>query len=121
MLLVTSTFVVLQFAAQGLFLLIVIALSIGFGLDDVVTAQVSQAINTVWISVGFGIGWKILPNVPTRHELPKGQSIWTEGFKQIWRTTKGINKHYPGGLRWFLLATVFAEAGMIIFVEHVFV
>lgn len=43
--------------------------------------------------------------------MPDHHSLWTEGFKQVWRTARSINKHYPHGLRWFLLATVFAEAG----------
>lgn len=89
---VTSTFVMIQFSAQALFLIVVIAVSGGIGLNDVETGQVSQAINVVWISIGFFCGWKILPSRPSRHELPEHHSIWTEGFKQIWRTAKSINR-----------------------------
>lgn len=89
--------------------MIVIAASFGF--NSVHTAQLSQGINVVWISIGFFIGWKILPDVPSRHKMQEGHSLWTEGFKQVWKTSKSINRNYPHGLRWFLLATVFAEAG----------
>lgn len=65
----------------------------------------------VWIMVGFFFGWKMLPSRGARHELPEHHSVWTEGFKEVWRTTKSINRSYPHGLRWFLLAVVFAEAG----------
>jgi MFS-type transporter involved in bile tolerance (Atg22 family) len=107
----TSSFVMLQFGAQALFLVVVIAFSVGISLNDVQTGQCSQAINVVWISIGFYFGWKTLPSRPSRHELQEGHNIWTEGFKDVWRTAKKINRKYPHGLRWFLLATVFAEAG----------
>jgi len=88
----TSSFVMLQFSAQSLFLVVVIAISGGIGLNDVQTGQLSQAINVVWISIGFYFGWKMLPSRPSRHDLPAHHSVWTEGFKQVWRTTKSINR-----------------------------
>lgn len=88
----TSSFVMLQFGAQSLFLVVVIAISGGIGLNDVQTGQLSQAINVVWISIGFFFGWKMLPSRPSRHDLPEHHSVWTEGFKQVWRTTKSIKR-----------------------------
>jgi len=83
----------LQFSAQALFLIVVIALSGGIGLDDVRTGMLSQAINVVWIFIGFFFGWKVLPSRPSRHELPDHHNIWTEGFKEVWRTAKSINRY----------------------------
>lgn len=104
-------FVMMQFSAQALFLILVIAIAFPFGLNDVRTAQLSQGINVVWISIGFFFGWKILPDVPSRHERHKGHSLWMEGFKQVWKTSKSINRNYPHGLRWFFLGTIFGDAG----------
>jgi MFS-type transporter involved in bile tolerance (Atg22 family) len=101
----------MQFTAQALFLLLVVVIAIVFGFNDVHMAQLSQGINVVWISIGFYIGWKMLPDVPSRHKMHESHSLWTEGFKQVWRTTKSINRNYPHGLRWFLLASIFFEAG----------
>jgi MFS-type transporter involved in bile tolerance (Atg22 family) len=108
---VASTFTMMQFSAQALYLVLVFGIAIVFDFDNVNTAQLSQGINVLWISIGFFIGWKMLPDVPSRHELQEGHSIWTEGFTQIWHTSISINRNYPHGLRWFLLSTVFAEAG----------
>ena len=51
-----------------------------------------------------------MPEAPATHVLPPGSSLWTIGFKQTYHTAKSIWCHYKAGLRWFLLATVFAEA-----------
>eukprot|EP00586_Coscinodiscus_wailesii_P001508 CAMPEP_0172483266 /NCGR_PEP_ID=MMETSP1066-20121228/10178_1 /TAXON_ID=671091 /ORGANISM="Coscinodiscus wailesii, Strain CCMP2513" /LENGTH=563 /DNA_ID=CAMNT_0013247025 /DNA_START=102 /DNA_END=1793 /DNA_ORIENTATION=+ len=107
----TATFTMLQFGTHAMFLLIMVVISTLAKLDDVLTAQVSQCLDTVWILLFFSYAWRMLPHVPPLHELPEGKSILTVGFAQIWRTTKGINAHYGGGLRWFLLAVVFGGAG----------
>lgn len=86
----------LQFGAQALFLLVIIAVSIGIGLNDVQTGMCSQAINVVWISIGFYFGWRVLPSRPSRHELPEGHNIWTEGFKDVWRTAVKITRYEAG-------------------------
>lgn len=107
----SSKFTMIQFLAQLLFLLLVGVLSTGLSLkDNVVTAQVSQGVNVLWVSVFFGWGWKCMPTAPARHELEEGHSLWLEGFRQNWKTISKINKEYKNGLRWFLLATTFAEA-----------
>ena len=105
-----AIFTMVQFGAQSAFLIVVIAVGIAAGLDDVATAQVGQAINTVWSSVAFFIGWRLLPNMPARRVVPEGHSLLAEGFRQIFRTAKHINKEYNHGLKWFLLAVIFAEA-----------
>jgi MFS-type transporter involved in bile tolerance (Atg22 family) len=106
----TATFTMAQFGAQSSFLIVVIGISLALGLGDVATAQVSQGINSVWVAVGFSLGWNYLPSVGINHTLPEGRSLLTQGFVQNWKTAKRINKHYARGLRWFLFAIVFAEA-----------
>jgi hypothetical protein len=106
----SSRFTCMQFGAQSSFLIVVIAISLGLGTTDVQTGQISQGINTVWITIFFCWGWKVMSTAPANHVLPEGHSLLTEGFKQNWQTAKNINRHYNHGLRWFLLAVVFAEA-----------
>jgi len=59
------------------------------------------------------LGWRLFPwKVPINRELTPGKSLWTEGFRQNWRTIKGLFR--PGEskpLRYYFLALVFAEAG----------
>ena len=107
----TAKFQMIGFAAQAAFLIVVVVLSTAFEWDDVFTAHISQAINVVWVGGAFYVGWKLLPSAAARHTLPEHRSLLTAGFVQIWQTTKKINRHYGRGLRWFLLAVVFADAG----------
>ena len=86
----TSKFVMLQFSAQALFLVLIIGLSLALKLNDVLTAQVSQGIDVVLLIIGFTIAWRIMPKVPKRHELPSGRSLITAGFVQNWKTLIGI-------------------------------
>ena len=82
----------------------------GFGWDDVRTAQVSQAINAVQISFSFYLGWRLLAKTPASHSLPDGNHLLLQGFTQNWATAKMIQRDYKKGMRWFLLALCFAEA-----------
>jgi MFS-type transporter involved in bile tolerance (Atg22 family) len=98
------------FGTQIAFVIAVVAFALAFGLDDVGTAQLSQGINTIWSSIGFWVGWKLFPHVPPNHVLPEGRSLISIGFVQVYQTAKNINREYSHGLRWFLLAVVFAES-----------
>merc|ERR1711915_216693 len=40
-----------------------------------------------------------------------GKSLWTEGFRQNWRTIQGLFHPEAKALRYYFLALVFAEAG----------
>jgi MFS-type transporter involved in bile tolerance (Atg22 family) len=104
-----------QFGTEICFLIVVIALALAFGLDDVGTAQLGQGVNTVWSSIAFWLGWRLLPHVPANHTLPEGRSLVTIGFVQTYQTAKNINQKYKHGLRWFLLAVVFSEAAVTAF------
>jgi UMF1 family MFS transporter len=108
----TKWFVFLNFSAQCCFLIAVIAVSFGFGLDYVRTGQFSQILCTICLVIFLGWGWKLNPHRPAVRKLPKDRkSIVCEAFLQNWRTLKLINRQYNKGLKWFLLATAFAEAG----------
>lgn len=108
----TSKFTITQFSSQATFLLLITALSIIFDLGDVVAAQMSQAINSVWISICFYFGWRLMEAVPARRVLPEGTSLFTQGFLQTAKTVRDINKFYKKGTRWYFLALTFAEAGV---------
>jgi len=99
-----------QFTSQFIFLIVVVAISYAADLNDVVTGQLSQAINCAWSSIFFYLGWKLLPSVPTRHELAEGERLLTQGFKQVYRTAVRINKEQKRGLRWYFLALTFSES-----------
>lgn len=105
-------FTMTQFGAQSAFLILIIGIAYGAGLNDVQTGHVSQAVNVIWISIAFYAGWKLMPSVDSKNKLPLGQSLWTAGFKQNFRTMANIHKHYNRGLFRFLLAVVFAEASV---------
>lgn len=120
---------------QLFFLVVVIALSIAFGLGDVTTAQVGQGLCLAWYLPGFYLGWSRLPKVPAARSwndsmengeegrsdagdnttTKKKPKLLTIGFLQNWNTVKRINLNYRNSLRWFLLACVFGEAAATAF------
>jgi hypothetical protein len=102
--------------SQSAFLIVVIALSLAFGLDDVGTAQMSQGINCLWTGTFLWLGWRLMNKVPANNQLPEGHSLLTEGFVQVYKTGKNINSEYKRGLRWFFLALIFAEAAANAFI-----
>jgi len=112
----TATWMMSQFGSQITFLLLVIILGMAGSLDDVTTAQFSQCLNAVWSIAAFCIGWYYMPNAPAARQLETGSSgccsLFTHGFVQIFRTVRDINKSYKKGLRWYLLALVFAESAV---------
>lgn len=113
----TATWTASQFAAQAAFGVVVgvVAGIIFWKYDvsqqDVVTAQISQAINVVSSVCLFTLGWKKFPAVPRNRELPPGHSILTEGFKQNWKTIKCLAQTNSRKTLLYFLAVVFAEAG----------
>jgi MFS-type transporter involved in bile tolerance (Atg22 family) len=100
-----------QFTSQVSFLLLITVISIVFGLKAVVAAQVSQAVDAVFSGVFFYYSWKLMEEVPARHVLKEGKSLLTEGFVQVARTVRDINRSHKKGTRWFFLAVTCAEAG----------
>jgi MFS-type transporter involved in bile tolerance (Atg22 family) len=106
----TAIFTQSQFLSQALFNIVVIGISVGFSMDTVVTGMAGQVVCVAWGVVFFPWGWRMLPARPARHTLQEGQWMLTAGFTQNWRTTKAIWVRYRKGLKWYLLALIFAEA-----------
>ena len=100
-----------QYFSQLSFLLVITIISIVFGLKAVVAAQVSQAVDAVFSGVFFYFSWKLMEEVPARHVLQEGKLLLSEGFVQVTRTVRDINRSYKKGTRWFFLAVTCAEAG----------
>jgi len=98
---------------EFVYLIFVIVISIIFHLDDLVTAQVGQGVSAFAILLTLGYGWSTLPEVPALHSKPENIPLLKSGFSQLWCTAKGINIHYGNTLRWFFIATSFAEAGTL--------
>mmetsp|Transcript_24425 Transcript_24425/g.45517 ORF Transcript_24425/g.45517 Transcript_24425/m.45517 type:complete len:531 (+) Transcript_24425:237-1829(+) len=106
----TAIFTMSQFASQATFNIVVIAISIAVSLTTVQTAMASQAASVVWCIVFFTVGWRYMPQRPAKHVLEKKQSILTAGFRQNFMTAKAIWTKFRVGLKWYLLALIFAEA-----------
>jgi len=107
----SSTFTSIQFSSQAGFLLIVTVISIVINSSSVVTAQISQGINTLCAILLFGFGWfKYMTPRPAAKELPEGRSLLLAGFRQNLSTAKSVNRFFKKGLRWYFLALTFAEA-----------
>lgn len=107
----SSTFTSIQFSSQAGFLLIVTVISIVIKSSSVVTAQISQGINTLCAILLFGFGWfKYMTPRPAAKELREGRSLLLAGFRQNLSTAKNVNSFFKKGLRWYFLALTFAEA-----------
>jgi MFS-type transporter involved in bile tolerance (Atg22 family) len=109
---VQATFTMAQSGSQALYLIVVVALSVALGFNDVQTAQLGQGIDTLWSGWAFFLAWKTLKPAPTAHKLPEGKSVFSQSFPQVWQTVKKINAKYGQSLRWYFLAVVFAEAAV---------
>jgi MFS transporter, UMF1 family len=106
----TKWFSVIQFITQDLFLISVVVG--GFSLNTVQASQLSQVIQTIVLILATWKSWgHYLTDQPAANILPEGRSLWTEGFRQNWRTCVNVNRTYKKSLRWFLVAVAFCEAG----------
>ena len=99
-----------QFSSQLCFLILMVGLSMVLSWDDVMTAQVSQGINSVTVAISFLLGWRLMPKYGARSTMPQGGWLVFQGFRQNWETVKRIQSQYKKSLGWFLLALVLAES-----------
>jgi len=106
----SSRFSAVQYFSSAIFLVVVTAISLLLNSSEVLTGQISQGVNTFTSIILFGIGWYKLTERPVVRELPEGNWLILEGFRQNWNTAKSVQQHYKHGLRWYLLAVVFSEA-----------
>ena len=107
----SSRFYVFLFGVQVVFLILVYTVSLQFNNDDVPTAQVSQAIDVAISGFFYALAFYFFTKQPPRGKLGEGESLLLAGFKQVFKTSGGIFKHYPRTLGFFFLAVVFSEAG----------
>ena len=113
----TSRFTGKQFSMQASFLILVSVLSYVLKMSDdsVQTARMCQALNFTIISFFFGLGWQRMPPRKATRELPEGMRgfrILAYGIRQNIRTAASIHRNYKKGLSKYLLATMFAQAGV---------
>ncbi len=113
----TARFTAMQFIVQASFLILLGILSFAFGIADnsVQTARLSQALNVGIICILFGMGWKYMPPRQHTRTFPDGLTrcgMLTYGIRQNIKTAKSINCEYKKGLRWYLLATMFAQSSV---------
>jgi len=107
----TGTWYFNQFVSQAGVNLLLIVCSLLLALGTVKTAWLSQGVTTIFCLVFLPLCWKLMNAAPRKHEMPKGQNLLLVGFKQNFHMAKKIWKNYKAGLRWFLISTVFGEAG----------
>jgi len=93
-----------------LVLCIGIGIALGLGDNDEATARLGQIVNVIVSGLFYYIAWYFFTSAPARRKLDKGESIVTAGFVQVFKTAKGIKKHYSSTLGYFLLATIFSDA-----------
>lgn len=110
----TRWFVCFQFICQMLFLLVVVIVTFGLGLDNVRTAHVGQALaGTIMGGLSWHAWTKLMPYVPPTKELRPGQVLVFASFQENYRTLKSMVKHYRRSLLWFHISLSFGEAGVV--------
>lgn len=108
----TSLFQTVQFGTQAGFLVVMAGLAYALKSGPVLSAQVSQGINTLSSMIFLGLGWlKYLGPRKAGRELPEGHSVILEGFRNNFKTMVKIQKDFKKGIRWFFLAITFGQAG----------
>lgn len=108
----TSSFQSIQFGTQAGFLVVIAGIVFAVKSGAVLTAQISQGVNTVCVSIFLSVGWlKYLGSRKAVRELPEGHSLILEGFRTNFKTMVNIQKHFKKGIRWFFIAIAFGQAG----------
>ncbi len=105
-----SLFYILQFGNQIIFLSLVISITSVAHLNNVVTAQVSQAINVPITGVYFCLSWYFFKQKEAKNQLRDDETIVTAGFEQVFRTAVGLYKFYPKTVGLYFTGIIFTEA-----------
>ncbi len=105
-----SLFYILQFGNQIIFLSLVILISSVMHLNNVVTAQVGQAINVPITGVYFCLSWYFFTQKEAKNQLRDEETIFTAGFKQVFRTAGGLFRFYPKTVGLYFVGIIFTEA-----------
>ena len=109
----TAEYSAVMFGMESFYLILCIGigLALGLGDNDEATARLGQIVNVIVSGFFYALTWYFFTNVPAQRKLSKGESIVTAGFVQVFKTAKGIKKHYGSTLGYFLLAVMFSDAG----------
>jgi MFS-type transporter involved in bile tolerance (Atg22 family) len=109
----TANFTVVEFSSTVIFLGTIVGLASIFGIqdNDVATARLGHSIAFLISAACFAISWTLFKRKPASHSLSPNASLWTEGFKQVWRTSVRIHRRYPS-LRWFYIAAALGNAAV---------
>jgi len=91
---------------------LVVALAIGLSnTDNEGRGRLGQIMNCLFSGPCYFAAWYFFSSKPARRQLEEGKSLFTDGFSQVFRTAKGIKKHYSSTLGVFFMAVVFCDAG----------
>ncbi|KAG7353681.1 vacuole effluxer Atg22 like protein [Nitzschia inconspicua] len=110
----TKSFTMTQFLSMVLYLAVIIGglTVVGKSSDDVLTSQVAMIVAFVANATILPVVWGCLfQKRQPLHSLPEGRSLWTQGFRQLWETSKHISKNYRS-LKWFYISIAFSDAGI---------
>jgi MFS family permease len=107
----SSLYYMAMFGHEILFLIVMAAIAVILGTDDVVTAQISQGLDTVVTGGYFILTWYYFTKKEAKAILSKDSTLCGAGFRQVFRTSTGLYHHYPKTVGRFFVGCIFAEAG----------
>jgi MFS-type transporter involved in bile tolerance (Atg22 family) len=110
----TRSFTVISFTAMVLYLVVTVGIAKagGFSGDTIATARLGTGISFLVSCVFLYLAWgHLMQRRPPARDLTEGQSLWTAGFIQVYRTIIHIYRHLPA-LKWFYLSISFIDAGV---------
>ncbi len=111
MIIYSSRFYTWMFTCEVLYLVVITGVTVVLENDDVLTAHVGQAVDVVVSGFFYALAFYFFTKKPAKRELPEGEFLLFAGFKQVFKTSKGICQYYPKTLGFFMMGIVFAEAG----------
>ena len=108
-----SSFTMVQYGSMVVFLVSIVGISYATGVfdDDVVVARLGVSVSFILTSLSFAYSWIHFDARPAARVLPEGASMWTEGFKQLGRTSKRIHREFSS-LGWFYVAVAAGDAAI---------
>jgi UMF1 family MFS transporter len=123
----TRKFATLAYVSMVLYLIVVTGITGALGYmadndenkssldDEIATARIAQSVSFAACCIGETLSWGFLfQKRPVLRKYQEGQSVWTQGFRQVGKTSVKIYKYYPP-LKWFYLAVCFCDAALMAF------
>ena len=109
----SSRYQMWMFGSQSVYLILVIGITVLLKVssDDIITAHIGQSLDVVISGFCYWLAFYFFTPKKPRRKLPKGTSLASAGFKQVFQTAKGIFEHYRSTLTCFYSGVIFGEAG----------